>query len=134
LEIWEGVVVAPLIGMLDSQRTQRFMEVLLERIVATKSAIALVDITGVPTIDTQTAYHLIETISAVRLLGSQVFMTGVSPQIAQTLVHLGIDLGGVNTHSSLMGGLRVALASLDLRITNGSQVGLPGRKVERANR
>jgi PAS domain S-box-containing protein len=116
LQVWEGVVVAPLIGTLDSQRTQRFMEVLLERIVATRSAMALVDITGVPTIDTQTAYHLIETISAVRLLGAQVVLTGVSPQIAQTLVHLGIDLSGIATHSSLVAGLRSTLDMLGIQM------------------
>jgi PAS domain S-box-containing protein len=118
LQVWEGVVVAPLIGVLDSQRTQRFMEVLLGRIVETKSALALVDITGVPTIDTQTAYHLIETISAVRLLGAQVLLTGVSPAIAQTLVHLGIDLSGITTRSSLVAGLRVALDKLGLQMVS----------------
>jgi PAS domain S-box-containing protein len=116
MQVWEGVVVAPLIGMLDSQRTQRFMEVLLERIVETQSPIALVDITGVPTVDTQTAYHLIETISAVRLLGAQVVLTGVSPAIAQALVHLGVDLSGIVTRSSLVAGLRVALELLGLRM------------------
>jgi rsbT co-antagonist protein RsbR len=116
LQVWEGVVVAPLIGTLDSQRTQRFMEVLLERIVETQSAIVLVDITGVPTIDTQTAQHLIETISAVRLLGARVVLTGVRPAIAQTLVHLGIDLSGITTRSSLVAGLRVALELLHLRM------------------
>jgi PAS domain S-box-containing protein len=116
LQVWEGVVVAPLIGVLDSQRTQRFMEVLLERIVETQSPIALVDITGVPTVDTQTAYHLIETISAVRLLGAQVVLTGVSPAIAQALVHLGVDLSGIVTRSSLVAGLRVALELLGLRM------------------
>jgi rsbT co-antagonist protein RsbR len=116
LQVWEGVVVAPLIGTLDSQRTQRFMEVLLERIVETRSAIALVDITGVPAIDTQTAQHLIETINAVRLLGAQVVLTGVRPAIAQTLVHLGIDLSGITTRSSLVAGLRVALGVLGLQM------------------
>jgi anti-anti-sigma regulatory factor len=109
MQVWEGVVIAPLIGTLDSQRTQRFMEVLLQRIVETQSPIALVDITAVPTIDTQTAYHLLETISAVRLLGAQVVLTGVSPAIAQSLVHLGIDLSDIITRSSLAAGLRVAL-------------------------
>jgi rsbT co-antagonist protein RsbR len=92
------------------------MEVLLERIVETQSPIALVDITGVPTVDTQTAYHLIETISAVRLLGAQVVLTGVSPAIAQALVHLGVDLSGIVTRSSLVAGLRVALELLGLRM------------------
>jgi anti-anti-sigma regulatory factor len=116
MQVWEGVVVAPLIGMLDSQRTQRFMEVLLERIVETNSPVALVDITGVPAIDTQTAQHLIETIGAAQLLGAEVVLTGVRPAIAQTLVHLGIDLGGITTRASLAAGLRVALESAGLEI------------------
>jgi PAS domain S-box-containing protein len=116
MQVWEGVVVAPLIGSLDSQRTQQFMERLLNRIVETNSPVALVDIMGVPTIDTQTAQHLIETISAVRLLGAQVVLTGVQPNIAQTLVHLGIDLSGIITRSSLSAGLLVALDTLNLKI------------------
>ncbi len=116
MQVWQGVVVAPLIGSLDSQRTQQFMERLLNRIVETNSPMALVDIMGVPTIDTQTAQHLIETISAVRLLGAQVVLTGVRPAIAQTLVHLGIDLSDFSTRSSLAAGLRVALDKLNLQV------------------
>jgi rsbT co-antagonist protein RsbR len=116
MQVWQGVVVAPLIGSLDSTRTQQFMERLLDRIVETNSPVALVDIMGVPTIDTQTAQHLIETISAVRMLGAQVVLTGVRPAIAQTLVHLGIDLSGIITRSSLSAGLQVALDVLNLRI------------------
>ncbi len=116
MQVWQGVVVAPLIGSLDSQRTQQFMERLLNRIVETNSPLALVDIMGVPMIDTQTAQHLIETISAVRLLGAQVVLTGVRPAIAQTLVHLGIDLSGILTRSSLAAGLRVALDVLNLQV------------------
>ncbi len=114
------MVAAPLIGVLDSQRTQQFMERLLNRIVETNSPVALVDITGVPTIDTQTAQHLIETITAVRLLGAQVVLTGVRPAIAQTLVHLGINLAGIVTRSSLAGGLAVALELLDLQVVKKS--------------
>ena len=116
MQVWQGVVTAPLIGSLDSQRTQQFMERLLNRIVETNSPVALVDIMGVPTIDTQTAQHLIETISAVRLLGAQVVLTGVRPVIAQTLVHLGIDLSDIITRSSLAAGLQVALEMLDLQV------------------
>jgi PAS domain S-box-containing protein len=118
MQVWQGVVVAPLIGSLDSNRTQQFMERLLGRIVETNSPVALVDIMGVPTIDTQTAQHLIETISAVRLLGAQVVLTGVRPAIAQTLVHLGIDLTGIMTRSSLSAGLQVALDILNLKVVN----------------
>jgi rsbT co-antagonist protein RsbR len=116
IQLWDGIVAVPLIGNLDSQRTQLFMERLLERIVETNSPMALVDIMGVPTIDTQTAQHLIETITAVRLLGAQVVLTGVRPVIAQTLVHLGIDLSGITTRSSMAGGLKVALESLNLQV------------------
>lgn len=112
MQVWQGILVAPLIGSLDSQRTQHFMERLLERIVETNSPVALVDITGVPIIDTQTAQHLIDTITAVRLLGAQVILTGVRPAIAQTLVHLGIDLSGIVTRSSLAAGLQVAMSNL----------------------
>ncbi len=126
MQVWQGVVVAPLIGSLDSQRTQQFMERLLNRIVETNSPVALVDIMGVPTIDTQTAQHLIETISAVRLLGAQVVLTGVRPAIAQTLVHLGIDLSGIITRSSLAAGLQVALDILNLQVV--AKNGKPLRK------
>jgi PAS domain S-box-containing protein len=118
MQVWQGVVVAPLIGSLDSNRTQQFMERLLGRIVETNSPVALVDIMGVPTVDTQTAQHLIETISAVRLLGAQVVLTGVRPAIAQTLVHLGIDLSGIMTRSSLSAGLQVALDILNLKVVS----------------
>ncbi|MFA6543262.1 MAG: PAS domain S-box protein [Limisphaerales bacterium] len=118
MQVWRGVVVAPLIGSLDSQRTQQFMERLLNRIVETNSPVALVDIMGVPTIDTQTAQHLIETISAVRLLGAQVVLTGVQPAIAQTLVHLGVDLAGITTRASLAAGLQVALDILHLQVVS----------------
>jgi rsbT co-antagonist protein RsbR len=116
VEIWDGVVAMPLIGTLDSQRTQQIMEQLLQRIVDTRSSVALVDITGVPGVDTQTARHLIETVAAVRLLGAQVVLTGIRPMIAQTLVHLGVDLSDVMTRSSLAAGLRVALDLLNLQV------------------
>ncbi|HVM47324.1 MAG TPA: PAS domain S-box protein [Candidatus Acidoferrum sp.] len=116
MQVWQGVVAAPLIGSLDSQRTQQFMERLLSRIVETNSPVALVDIMGVPTVDSQTAQHLIDTVSAVRLLGAQVVLTGVRPAIAQTLVHLGIDLSDIITRSSLSAGLQVALEILSLRV------------------
>jgi rsbT co-antagonist protein RsbR len=118
VQVWEGVILAPLIGSLDSQRTQQLMEKLLESIVDTRSSVALIDITGVPSIDTQTARHLVESVSAVRLLGADVILTGVRPAIAQTLVHLGVDLSGITTRSSLSAGLRVALEIVGLRIVN----------------
>jgi len=118
VQVWEGVILAPLIGMLDSHRTQQLMERLLESIVSTRSSVALVDITGVPTIDTQTARHLVETMSAVKLLGARVILTGVRPAIAQTLVHLGIDLSSVSTRSSLMSGIRSAMELLNLEVVS----------------
>ena len=117
VQVWEGVMLAPLIGSLDSQRTQQLMEKLLESIVDTRSSVALIDITGVPSIDTQTARHLVEAVSAVRLLGADVILTGIRPAIAQTLVHLGVDLSGVATRSSLSSGLRVALEIVGLRVS-----------------
>lgn len=118
LQVWEGVLVAPFIGTLDTQRAQQFMECLLDRIVETNSSVALLDVTGVPAIDTRTAQHLIETITSVRLLGAQAVLTGVRPAIAQTLAHLGINLADVVTRSSLSGGLRVALDVLNLKISS----------------
>ena len=125
IQIWQGVLAVPLIGNLDSQRTQDFMERLLSRLVETQSEVALVDITGVPIIDTQTAAHLIETFAAVRLLGARVVLTGVRPAIAQTLVHLGIDLTSVTTRPTLQAGLQLVLAEraspggLKVASTNG---------------
>jgi anti-anti-sigma factor len=113
VQVWEGIVLVPLIGTLDSQRTQQLMERLLSRITETGSPVAVLDITGVPTIDTQTAQHLVETISAVRLLGAEVVLTGVRPTIAQTLVHLGVGLANVVTRSSLVAGLRMAMDMLN---------------------
>jgi PAS domain S-box-containing protein len=118
VQVWEGVVLAPLIGSLDSQRTQQLMEKLLEAIVETRSSVALVDITGVPAVDTATGRHLVETMSAVRLLGANVILTGVRPAIAQTLVHLGVDLAGVTTRASLSAGLRTAMEILSLQIVS----------------
>jgi rsbT co-antagonist protein RsbR len=110
--------LVPLIGTLDSQRTQQLMERLLQRVSEAGSSVALLDITGVPTIDTQTAQHLIETISAVRLMGADVVLTGVRPSIAQALVHLGIDLSSVTTRSSLASGLRMALDMLNVSVAS----------------
>ena len=121
IQLWDGVVAAPLIGTLDSMRTQQFMERLLDTIIKTKSPVALVDITGVPTIDTQTAQHIIESITAARLLGTKVVLTGVSPSIAQTLVHLGIDLSDIATRSSLAAGFQVALEYLGLNIQKNQE-------------
>jgi anti-anti-sigma factor len=116
VRVWDGIVLVPLIGTLDSQRTQQLMERLLQEVSDSGSRVAIVDITGVPTIDSQTAQHLIDTVSAVRLLGADVVLTGVRPSIAQTLVHLGIRLTDVTTRASLSAGLRTAMEAINLRV------------------
>jgi rsbT co-antagonist protein RsbR len=108
VQIWDRIICLPLIGTLDSRRTQLMMERLLERIVKSRAEIAILDITGVPTVDTQVANYLIKTVTAVRLLGSTCIITGVGPAIAQTIVHLGIDLTGIITRNQLSDGIRLA--------------------------
>lgn len=120
VQVWEGILLVPLIGMLDSARTQQLMERLLQRLTESSSPVALLDITGVPAIDTQTAQHLIETIKAVRYIGAEVVLTGVRPAIAQTLVHLGVDLSSATTRASLAAGLRVALGLLNLQVASAN--------------
>ena len=109
VKLWDGVVALPLIGTLDSARTQVVMESLLERIVETDSTIAIIDITGVPTVDTLVAQHLLKTVAAARLMGADCIISGIRPQIAQTIVHLGLDLSEVITKSSLADAVVVAL-------------------------
>jgi PAS domain S-box-containing protein len=114
--VWPGVVLVPLIGQLDSTRTQLLMESLLQAVTESRSPMAVIDITGVATVDTQTAQHLLETVSAVRLVGADVVMTGIRPGIAQTLVHLGVDLSSIRTCSSLAAGLELALKAIGQRV------------------
>jgi rsbT co-antagonist protein RsbR len=109
VKLWEGVLALPMIGTLDSARTQIVMESLLQRIVDTGSEIAIIDITGVPTVDTLVAQHLLKTVTAIRLMGADCIISGVRPQIAQTIVHLGVDLQGVTTKATLADALSVAL-------------------------
>jgi rsbT co-antagonist protein RsbR len=109
VKLWEGVLALPMIGTLDSSRTQVVMESLLQRIVETGSEIAIIDITGVPTVDTLVAQHLLKTVTAIRLLGADCIISGIRPQIAQTIVHLGIDLEGITTKASLADALALAL-------------------------
>lgn len=120
VKVWEGVVALPLIGTLDSERTQVVMESLLERIVETGSTIAIIDITGVLTVDTLVAQHLLRTVAAARLMGAECIISGIRPQIAQTIVHLGIDLAGVTTKASLADAIQVALARGGYSITPAS--------------
>jgi rsbT co-antagonist protein RsbR len=108
VKLWEGVLAVPMIGTLDSYRTQLVMESLLQRIVDTGSELAIIDITGVPTVDTLVAQHLLKTVTAIRLMGADCIISGVRPQIAQTIVHLGIDLQGITTKASIADALALA--------------------------
>jgi rsbT co-antagonist protein RsbR len=118
--LWKGILALPLIGTLDSARTQVVMENLLQRIVETGSVIAILDITGVPTVDTLVAQHLLKTVAAARLMGADCIISGIRPQIAQTIVHLGVDLNSVITKATLADAFAVALKRLDLRVANGN--------------
>ena len=109
VKLWEGVLAVPMIGTLDSSRTQMVMESLLQRIVDTGSELAIIDITGVPTVDTLVAQHLLKTVTAIRLMGADCIISGIRPQIAQTIVHLGIDLQGITTKATLADALALAL-------------------------
>lgn len=109
VKLWDGVLALPIIGTLDSSRTQTIMESLLERIVETGSELAIIDITGVPTVDTLTAQHLLKTVTAARLMGAECIISGIRPQIAQTIVHLGVELGDIITKANLADAFRVAM-------------------------
>jgi rsbT co-antagonist protein RsbR len=109
VKLWDGVLALPMIGTLDSARTQVVMETLLQRIVETGSAVAILDITGVPTVDTLVAQHLLKTIAAARLMGADCIISGIRPQIAQTIVHLGVNLEDVITKATLADAFLVAL-------------------------
>jgi rsbT co-antagonist protein RsbR len=109
VKLWDGILALPMIGTLDSSRTQVVMESLLQKIVETESQIAIIDITGVPTVDTLVAQHLLKTVTALRLMGAECIISGVRPQIAQTIVHLGVDLQGVITKANLADALALAL-------------------------
>ena len=116
VELWDGVLALPLIGTLDSGRTQVVMENLLEKIVQSGAALAIIDITGVPTVDTLVAQHLMKTVAAARLMGADCIISGIRPQIAQTIVHLGVDLSAVTTKASLADAFSIALKRVGARI------------------
>ncbi|MBN8754674.1 MULTISPECIES: STAS domain-containing protein [Variovorax] len=117
IKLWHGVLAVPMIGVLDSSRTQMVMEALLQKIVDTGSELAIIDITGVPTVDTLVAQHLLKTVTAIRLMGADCIISGVRPQIAQTIVHLGIDLQGVRTKATLADALALALQQTGWRVS-----------------
>jgi rsbT co-antagonist protein RsbR len=120
VQLWKGILALPLIGTLDSARTQVVMESLLQSIVSTGSGIAIIDITGVPTVDTLVAQHLLKTVAAARLMGADCIISGIRPQIAQTIVHLGVNLSDVTTKATLADAFIVALQR------TGNSVDRPG--------
>jgi rsbT co-antagonist protein RsbR len=126
VKLWQGVLALPLIGTLDSARTQVVMESLLQQIVNTGAAIAIIDITGVPTVDTLVAQHLLKTVAAARLMGADCIISGIRPQIAQTIVHLGVVLGDVVTKATLADAFAVALHRSGAIITRPAGVGSAG--------
>jgi rsbT co-antagonist protein RsbR len=109
VQLWDGVLALPLIGTLDSSRTQVVMQNLLDAIVKTRSDFAIIDITGVPVVDTLVAQHLLKTVAAARLMGAECLISGIRPQIAQTIIHLGVDLAGVVTKATLADAFAIAL-------------------------
>ncbi len=139
IKVWDKILTLPIIGTLDSRRAQLMMEALLQRIVESGSTVAILDITGVRTMDTLVANHLIKTVTAARLMGARCILTGVSPAIAQTMVQLGIDLTQITTRAQMSDGIRLALElvgrtvvplSLVAHLRNGTA---PGNKQHEAN-
>jgi rsbT co-antagonist protein RsbR len=127
MKLWEGVIAVPLVGTLDSARTQLVMEKLLETLVATGADHAVLDITGVPTVDTEVAQHLLKTVSAARLLGTECIVSGIRPQVAQTMVSLGIEFGDIATKATLADALAHALNRSGQRIQKqGAEHHKPG--------
>lgn len=120
VSLWDGIVALPVIGTLDSARTQVVMETLLQRIVETEAAIAIIDITGVPTVDTLVAQHLLKTVAAARLMGADCIISGIRPQIAQTIVHLGVTLGEVTTKATLADAFALALARTGQKVVRNT--------------
>jgi len=116
IRVWDGILALPIIGTLDSSRTQVVMENLLQEIVESGSSIAILDISGVPAVDSLVAQHLIKTVSATRLMGAECIISGIRPEIAQTVVHLGIDLSGIITKATLASALKTAFLILQLQV------------------
>jgi rsbT co-antagonist protein RsbR len=116
VKLWDGILALPMIGTLDSERTQVVMESLLQKIVETGSDVAIIDITGVPTVDTLVAQHLLKTVTAARLMGADCIISGIRPQIAQTIVHLGVALGDVTTKANISDAFAMALQRRGLTV------------------
>ena len=128
VKLWDGILALPMIGTLDSSRTQVVMESLLQKIMDTGSEIAIIDITGVPTVDTLVAQHLIKTVTAARLMGAECIISGIRPQIAATIVHLGVDLGGVATKASLADAFILALSKTGRSVGRATKGGSASRE------
>ena len=120
VQLWEEVLALPLIGTLDSARTQVVMENLLQRVVETGARIAIIDITGVPTVDTLVAQHLMKTVAATRLMGADCIISGIRPQIAQTIVHLGVNLNDIITKATLADAFQVALQRVGATVSKAA--------------
>lgn len=126
VKLWNGILALPIIGTLDSQRTQVVMESLLEGLVKTNSKVAIIDITGVPTVDTLVAQHLLKTVTAARLMGADCIISGVRPQIAQTIVHLGINLMDVTTKATLSDAFALALQRTGISLDHTNNIRAKG--------
>jgi rsbT co-antagonist protein RsbR len=126
IQVWDGILALPIIGTMDTARAQEMNEALLEKIVETGAEIVILDITGVPVVDTALAKHLLETVSAARLLGAEVLIVGISAHTAMTMVHLGLDLGGVTTRTTMAKGLRLAFDRLGLDVVRRGEPRAPG--------
>ena len=127
IEVWEGILALPIVGSVDTARAQDMNERLLDRIVQTRSEIVILDITAVPVVDTAVAKHLLETVASARLLGAEVLIVGLSSRTAMTLVHLGLDLGGVITRTTLAKGLELAFERLGLRVVSTDRPSVEAR-------
>ncbi|MGC2695434.1 MAG: STAS domain-containing protein [Candidatus Angelobacter sp.] len=130
VKLWEGILALPIIGTLDSARTQVVMESLLQTVVQTNSRFAIIDITGVPTVDTLVAQHLLKTITAARLMGAECIISGIRPQIAQTIVHLGIDLTQVITKSKLADAFAICLQKSGRAVTKVNKQAKPDENAQ----
>lgn len=127
VKLWDGILALPLIGTLDSARTQVVMETLLQKIVETGSTVAIIDITGVPTVDTLVAQHLLKTVTAARLMGADCIVSGIRPQIAQTIVHLGVALGDVTTKANLADAFHLALKRTGMTVVPAGSASAGGK-------
>ena len=129
IQVWEGILALPIVGSVDTARAQDMTERLLEQVVSTGSEIVIIDITAVPIVDTAVARHLMETVTAARLLGAEALIVGLSTRTALTLVHLGVDLGGVTTRTTMAKGLELAFARLGLEVVRSKDNNGPVRAV-----